>query len=136
MCGNGGDAEQAERQVASSARVMQKGGRGWDGVRTGSSALRPFPWTLLPAYEITEEPRQCLGFGMNVAHDSQVPLEQMNIFPAWPVSRNRQKDKENVWTRPCLSSPATRHIYHPFYSEAVGQRSGLCVRGPGGEEIL
>lgn len=61
------------------------------GVRTRSSALRPFPLTMLPVCEITEETRQCLGFGMKVVHDSQVPLEQMNVFQAWPVPRNRQE---------------------------------------------
>ena len=45
-------------------------------------------------------------------------------------------DKENVWTQPCLSNPATPDINHPFYSEAVEQRSGLCVRSPDGQEIL
>lgn len=60
------------------------------GVRTGSSALRPFPLTLLPVCEITEEQRRCLGFGLKLVHDSQVPLEQRNVFLAWPVSRDRQ----------------------------------------------
>ena len=64
--------------------------RGGMGVRTGSSALRPFPLTLLPVCEITEEQRRCLGFGLKLVHDSQVPLEQMNVFPAWLVSRDRQ----------------------------------------------
>ena len=64
--------------------------RGGMGVRTGSSALRPFPLTLLPVCEITEEQRRCLGFGLKLVYDSQVPLEQMNVFPAWLVSRDRQ----------------------------------------------
>ena len=46
------------------------------------------------------------------------------------------KDKENVWTQLCLSNPATLDVNHPFYSEAVEQRSGLCVRSPDGQEIL
>lgn len=84
-------SKQSDRQRhASPARAVRKGGGGGMGVRTGSWALRPFPLILLPVCEITEEQRRCLGFNMKPVHDSQVPLEQMNVFPAWLVSRDSQ----------------------------------------------
>ena len=91
MCGNGGDSEQTEQEVAphfvSQGRAERRSGVGWGENRVfGSEA---FPLTMMPVCEITEESRQCLGFNMKVVHDSQVRLEQMNILTAWPVPRNR-----------------------------------------------
>lgn len=46
MCGNGGDAEQTEHHT-SSARVVQKGGGGWDGGENRVFGFEAFSFDLV-----------------------------------------------------------------------------------------